>query len=211
MTTPAQISGSNFVTDWPVQGPTDPGMRAADCAWANKHLPAHPGCVDCGGGLIPMNVHPGLSGVVVRRGFLGGADIYGTLSADQQAWIAAALTTLNNKIVATSGSSCSTWAPAIGPATGCFKLWYNTNYAAPKGTAAPLSQDSNFDQDTLSALLSVVAQNPADFPTPYPSALAPSKKLSKGAMIGIGALGAAALGGIVYASTKKTKKSKRRR
>lgn len=47
--TPAQASPavSNFVTDVPVQGPTDEGMRAAGCWQAQNRLPGRPGCSDC--------------------------------------------------------------------------------------------------------------------------------------------------------------------
>ena len=46
MTTPAQASGhQNFVTDVPVQGPTDEGIRAASCHFAAT-LPARPPCVE---------------------------------------------------------------------------------------------------------------------------------------------------------------------
>jgi hypothetical protein len=52
--TPAQAYGHpDFVTDVPVQGPTDEGMRAAACWWTRHVLPPHPPCVDCSGGPIP--------------------------------------------------------------------------------------------------------------------------------------------------------------
>lgn len=60
--TPAQISGRyDFVTDVPIQGPTDEGIRAADCWWVQNVLPRPPGngstggrgpgpaCTDCNG------------------------------------------------------------------------------------------------------------------------------------------------------------------
>ena len=49
--TPAQASGRyDFVEDVPVQGPTDPGIRAADCWWTQNVLPVKkPACVDCNG------------------------------------------------------------------------------------------------------------------------------------------------------------------
>ena len=64
--TPAQVSGRyDFVTDVPIQGPTDEGIRAADCWWTQNVLPQPPGngstggrgpgpaCTDCNGP-IPM-------------------------------------------------------------------------------------------------------------------------------------------------------------
>lgn len=49
--TPAQVSGRyDFVTDVPIQGPTDEGMRAASCWWTQNVLPVKkPACVDCTG------------------------------------------------------------------------------------------------------------------------------------------------------------------
>lgn len=49
--TPAQVSGNyDFVNDVPIQGPTDPGMRAASCWWTQNVLPVKdPACVDCKG------------------------------------------------------------------------------------------------------------------------------------------------------------------
>ena len=66
MRTPAQVSGRyDFVTDVPIQGPTDEGIRAADCWWTQNVLPQPPSngstggrgpgpaCTDCNGP-IPM-------------------------------------------------------------------------------------------------------------------------------------------------------------
>jgi hypothetical protein len=49
--TPAQAYGHpDFVTDVPIQGPTDEGIRAADCWWTQNVLPVRkPACVDCRG------------------------------------------------------------------------------------------------------------------------------------------------------------------
>ena len=63
MRTPAQVSGRyDFVTDVPIQGPTDEGIRAADCWWTQNVLPQPsgngsksgapgpgPACSDCNG------------------------------------------------------------------------------------------------------------------------------------------------------------------
>ena len=50
MRTPAQVSGRyDFVMDVPIQGPTDEGIRAADCWWVQNVLPQPPGNGSTGG------------------------------------------------------------------------------------------------------------------------------------------------------------------
>lgn len=189
--TPAQAYGHpNFVTDVPVQGPTDEGLRSADCIQQNR-LPAHPGCVDCGGGLIPMWAQQstslvrgnsagyvaGLAGLGERisfggRGALGfalaGDEIWTKLTPDQQMWVSTSLNTLNSKIVAATGTQCPTWGPAINLAGGCFQTWYNANYGA-SGASKKIRQDGVFDEDTLCALIMIAQlKGKGDFPTPFP-------------------------------------------
>jgi len=194
MTTPAQAYGHpDFVTDVATQGPTDPTMRAGSCWFAQNRVPHDPACVDCGGGLIPpwaKTSHrggmPGLSGISFGgRGVLGFAfgaagspDIYASLTADQQSWIGAALSKLNDKIVQTTGTTCPGWAPAIGPASKCFQSWYNMSYGPPVGPANPLRTDGVFDEDTLCALLGITGAYPTDFPTAFPD---PTKQHCQGA------------------------------
>jgi hypothetical protein len=256
--TPAQASGHpNFVTDVPVQGPTDEGMRAADCWQAQNRLPAKPACVDCDGPIPAWartaDVGISFGGVGVRGFALGAAgdpEIYSKLTADQQAWVGAAFSKLNDLIVQKTGTKCSSWAPAIGPASTCFQGWYN---AAPEGRAAPLRTDGVFDESTLCALLKIVGSDPTNFPASFPdptkqhcqpatapapapaaaaapaptaptptppaaaapaaitsAAPAPAKGFSTGAKIGIGAVGAATLGGIIYAASRKRNPKRRR-
>lgn len=195
--TPAQASGQpNFVTDVPIQGPTDPGMRAGSCWWADNRVFPYIGTGGCVGpaakggcdgaipkwtsnSLCPANQGPGSGyvagisfGGVGMPGFALGAagdpEIYSKLSADQQGWVAAALSKLNDNIVKQSGTTCPGWAPAIGPATTCFQGWYNLNYGAPKGPANPLRTDGVFDEETLCALLGITAAFPTDFPAAFP-------------------------------------------
>lgn len=228
MTTPAQASGHpNFVTDVPVQGPTDEGLRAADCWFAQNRLPARSSCADCGGS-SPMQQSSGLVGERVAfggRGALGFAvgaagdpEIWSKLSNDQQMWVSNTLNKLNDMVVKQSGTTCPTWGPAINLAGGCFQSWYNANYAAPKGPNKALRSDGVFDEDTLCGLITVAGIHATELPTPFPDPskqycqVAPvatsssglvgtKKKLSTGAMVGIGAAGAAVLGGI-YAATR---------
>jgi len=245
--TPAQAAGvPDYVTDVPVQGPTDPGIRANACLYAQNTLPAKPACVDCSGPVPPWaqtGVTSGLSGpgegLMLEaisyggkraRGFaLGGPtdpDIFATLTPAQQAWIGNTLVTLNTKVMQASGTTCATWGPSIPQAAGCFQSWYNNNYAPPKAPGKALRTDGVVDQDTLSALITIAGMHATDYPT-YPATPAPlanppvanptaapasttTKKLSTGAMVGIGVAGAAVVGGIALAATRK-KGGRRRR
>lgn len=194
MRTPAQVSGNyNFVTDVPVQGPTDPGMRAAACWWTQNVLPVKsPACVDCngptplwannptawGGGWPQYGGNGGsnCSGDrVVRRGSRqvagfsldGPIDPPATLSSDQQTWVVATLVNLNTQIGQSTGSSCQSWQPPstnLAAAVSCFQGWYNAN---GRGS---LRTDGVLDRDTLNALVGTAAAHPADFTTPFPAA-----------------------------------------
>lgn len=220
--TPAQAGPANFVTDVPVQGPTDEGIREMDCYYAQHFLPARSECVDCGGGSIPMWAQTkGLLGEQVSfggRGALGFAleaagdpDVWATLTPDQQKWVTDTLVKLNGLIVQSTGTTCPTWAPTITAASGCFQAWFNSiNAGAP---IRKLRTDGVFDQDTLSALITTTQIHSKDFPTPFPSAAATAakKKLSTGAMVGIATAGAAALGGVIYVATRGGKRKVRRR
>ena len=223
--TPAQADGHpNFVTDVPVQGPTDEGMRAASCWFAQNRLPAHPACVDCKGPIPMWTRHPGLLGEMISYGgrplglsdgALGAAgdpEVWTKLSTDQQKWVVDSLTMLNNLIYQATGTRCATWGPSITAAGGCFQGWFNANskLTRPDGSPMRLRTDGTFDQDTLDALVTTAAMDPGHFPKPYPAAaLAEKKKLSTGAMAGIAVAGAAVVGGLIYVATKKP--SRRRR
>ena len=227
--TPAQANlGMDFVTDVPVQGPTDEGMRRADCWFARNVLPAQPACADCEGP-IPMWAQRSLStvrgesagigeqvsfGGAYARGFGVGATgdpvIWQDLSSAQQAWVMDTLIKLNDLIVKATGTRCATWATDIESAGKCFQGWYNQNYIPINQQAKVLRIDGVFDEDTLCALMLMAALNPQDFPKAFPDPekrfcqVAPEKKkLSTGAMVGIAAAGAAALGGVVYVATRK--------
>ena len=183
--TPAQAYGHpDFVTDVPVQGPTDEGIRAADCWWTQNVLPVKsPACADCNGP-VPLwarnptawgggwpeyggNGGPNCGRLESVRygsrrvaGFSldGTSDPAATLTGDQQTWVQDALNTLNRRINETTGTSCSQ-----NSTVGCFQLWVNAN---GKGS---LRTDGVLDEDTLCALLSVAAAHPADFRTPFPN------------------------------------------
>ena len=194
--TPEQAYGHPvFVTDVRVLGPTDVGLRGADCWWAQNRLPGRPACVDCSGpvpqwaknSLCPGTQNPGLGeglmfetisyGGGSARGFaLGGPgdpDIYSTLSAAQQTWVQGALTLLNNKVMQATGTACPGWVDPgvnLAAAVGCFQLWYNTNYGPPKAPGKPLRTDGVVDADTLASIQMIAGLHPADFNVPFPAA-----------------------------------------
>lgn len=250
--TPAQVTGHpDFVTDVPVQGPTDPGMRAGSCWWAQNVLSNANHCVDCqqkgnvmvpgwsrssmacpGCGMLGESVSfGGRRAAAFSLSAPGDPDVFATLTPAQQAWIGSTLVTLNTNIMQASGTTCPTWGPSVPQAAGCFQAWYNANYAPANGPSKQLRTDGVVDLDTLNALQMIAGLHPTDFPTPYPATPAPlanpplanptpvpapspapaSKGLSTGAIVGIGAAGAAVLGGIVYAATRKPSGRRRRR
>ena len=229
MTTPAQAYGHpDFVTDVPVQGPTDPGIRAADCWFAQNRLPAKPACVDCNGPVPAWARTKGLLGEGLMEtisfggkgalGFAlsGPADPAAALTDAQKTWVQASLYLLNSKIMAASGTSCPTWVdPGVnmGAAVNCFQVWYNANYGPPKAPGRALRTDGVVDADTLASIQMIAGLHAADFNVPFPAGEAAStakKGLTKGEMVGVAAAGAAVLGGIAYAATRKGGKKRRR-
>lgn len=162
-------------------------------------------------------------GGVGVRGFslsaAGDPDVWTKLTRDQQTWVVNALSKLNDSIVKTTGTTCPTWGPSVTAAGGCFQNWFNgarLGLTKPDGSAVTLRTDGVFDQDTLDALRTVTALHTKDFPVPFPGTSLPGltgtgeKKLSTGAMVGIGTGVVAVLGGIAYVATRK-KPGKRRR
>jgi hypothetical protein len=189
--TPAQASGRyDFVTDVPVQGPTDEGIRAADCWWSQSILPVRrPACVDCrgpiplwanaptvwgggwpeyggnGGGSCPPGPIRYGSRNVAGFSLDGANDPAATVSTDQQAWVMSTLANLNTQIGQATGTSCRGWQDQnLVAMVGCFQGWYNAN------SGGSLRTDGVLDQDTLTALQATATAHAADFPTPYPAA-----------------------------------------
>lgn len=203
--TPAQASGfPNFVVDVPVQGPTDPGMRAGSCWWAQNVIPAKSSCSDCTG-LVPawtrVKLAPGgpggpsagigdnmeaisFGGVGVHGFSLGAItdpDIWPKLDRAQQLWVAETLNKLNDVIVRTTKTTCPTFAPNVPAAVGCFQSWVTANFKGPTtltlpdGTKVALRTDGVLDQDTLNALIAITGNNAPDFPNRFPgNALIPT-------------------------------------
>jgi hypothetical protein len=149
----------------------------------------------------------------------GDPEVWTKLSAEQQAWVVATLTTLNNLIYQATGTTCPTWGPAITAAGGCFQNWFNKNakLTKPDGSPLVLRTDGVFDQDTLNALTTIAAMDPGHFQKVFPpgaiTSAAPTeeKKISTAGMVGIAAAVATVGGGIVYAVTRGGKRKSRRR
>ena len=226
--TPAQASGHpNFVTDWPVQGPTDPGIRAADCLFAQTKLPTpqQAACVDCKGPIPMWTQSKGLLGEQIAfggaraRGFslaaAGDPDAWVQLNTAQQQWVSNALVTLDAKIRKATGTTCPMFGPNITGAATCFQNWFNSaklGLTKRDGTPLVLRTDGVFDQDTLDALRTVAALNAKDFPTPFPGTEMPGlvkTGLSGVAKAGIATAAVAVLGGGIYVATRGKKKSRR--
>jgi hypothetical protein len=153
-------------------------------------------------------------------GKAGDPDAWTQLNSAQQTWVMNTLLTLDANIrKSTPGTSCPTFGPSITAAGGCFQNWFNSaklGLTDRAGQPVVLRTDGVFDQDSLDALRTVAALNAKDFPTPFPgttmAGTAPAaKKLSTGAMVGIGTGVAAALGGIVYVATRKGGRRKGRK
>ena len=209
--TPAQAYGHPTLDDVPVQGPTDPGMRAADCLFAQTRLPVkNPACVDCTYG-PGLGESISLGGSRVSGFGIGDGDIFAQLSTDQKNWVLNAINTLNTQIVTTTKTTCPTWAADIQHMSGCFQLWYNATYGK-SGASITLRTDGVFDQATFDALKMISSLHPGDFPAPPPQPPAPppqtpveaKKGLSTGAIVGITAAGAVVIGGVLYVITRKS-------
>lgn len=151
----------------------------------------------------------------------GDPDVWASLSTPQQQWVTNTIVTLDGKIRAqTPGSSCPGMSTGtITGIAGCFQNWFNSaklGLTKPNGAPVTLRTDGVFDQDTLDALRTVAAMQPADFKTPFPGTEMPGtgivakKGLSTGAIVGIGAGLATVLGGAAYVATRPKKKSRRK-
>lgn len=144
--------------------------------------------------------------------------VWEKLTPEQQTWVRDALVKLNNLIVQTTKTTCPTFGPSVTAAGGCFQQWFNANtkgaYTKADGSKLVLRTDGVFDQDTLDALITITGVYGKDFQAPFPGAstIAEKKKLSTGAMVGIGLAVAAVGGGAVYYATrgKKSRRSRRR-
>jgi hypothetical protein len=228
--TPAQAANmmrnagtyGDWVTDVPIQGPTDPGIRAADCWWKKNVIDR--AVTDEQGAMVPrwtqhslcVDGRPcvGMAGVGelisrggVRVGALGQSPpaaapaapgLWSDLSAAESQWVAVTLVQLNALILKAGNKPCATWpanpTTAMPAAVGCFQGWFNTN-----GNGS-LRTDGVLDRATLCSLVAVTKQHATDFPTPYPGSTLPClSTLPLPIKIGIGVLAAAMVGGTAVA------------
>jgi hypothetical protein len=157
-------------------------------------------------------------GGVSARGFSGlgttiaeedlNKDVWTKLTPEQQTWVMNTLVKLNDLVTRQTYSKCPTFGPSITAAGGCFQIWFN--WANKNSPVKPLRTDGVWDAYTMDALLTTVAIHPKDFPTPFPGTfvhvIPKEKKLSTGAMVGWGLAGATALGGVVWAVTRKPRR-----
>jgi len=198
---------NNSVTDYPVSGPTDECIRAADCWWVNNVL------------------RKGASMNAFSDWGLAGPEIFfAKLTPEQGAWVYAALTAVGaaRKIdPPNQGAAVCAGSATIEDMTRCFQYGYNRDIVATP--AKPLRTDGVFDEDTLCAL-QLYSSKVTAVPFPDPNKLycqppcptgqardpmtglcADQKKpgLSTGAVIGIATAGAVVVGGLLYAAMRK--------
>lgn len=170
-----------------------------------------------------LKLKPGLlsewsGGARFGVGAAGDPDAWVQLDKSQQTWVMNTLVKLDSLIrSSTPGTSCATFGPSISAAGRCFQFWFNSaklGLTKRDGSPVVLRTDGVFDQDTLDALRTVSSLNPKDFPTPFPgtemAGTGAKKGLSTGTMVGIGA-GVAAVGGVIYAATRKGGRRKGRK
>ncbi len=218
----------DWVNDVPVQGPTDPGIRAAGCWWKDNVLDK---VTDHQGAMVPrwtqssvlcMGPSPLRSGVggvgeTVRRGGALGADaalaagappgIWSKLAPAEAQWVLATLAQLNALILKSGNKPCASWPadPTTAPpaAVACFQGWFNTNIAQ---AADKLRTDGTLDHATLCALITATEQHTDDFPTKYPGTPLCLSTMSMPMKIGIGVAAAAVVGGTIAAIAAHGKK-----
>lgn len=149
----------------------------------------------------------------VGIGAAGDPEVWGRLAPPQQMWVMSVLIMLDAKIREATKSTCGggpiTASTPLATATRCFQAWSNAQRQVP----VTLRTDGVFDLDTLNALIATTQIHSKDFPVKFPGAVPTveaKKKLSTGAMVGIAAAGATALGGIVYVATRKRGRRRRR-
>ncbi|KKM19082.1 hypothetical protein LCGC14_1659220 [marine sediment metagenome] len=216
--TPAQANPdvADFVTDVATQGPTDEGIRAADCWYVQNVLPAQPACVDCKGP-IPRWAQQSLStvrgesagigdqislGGVAVRGF-GIGVITPTFDSDR-----AITVTLGGSFTVPVGSSITVALP-IGS-----QLWQSpgvvTSNAKVVAPSYPATTNGFVAAAPGAAVLTgtpgngkTASVNVKVEPTAEAIDETEKKKIPTGVMVGAGVIGVVVIGGIVYAVTRR--------
>jgi hypothetical protein len=236
--TPAQAANimqsngtyGDWVTDVPIQGPTDEGIRRADCWWKDNVLDKvtdnqgavvprwtqHSLCIGnrllesgIGGVGDPIALHLGklTAGTPAQPLQPAGAGGAARLSAAESQWVMTTLTQLNALILKAGNKPCATWPadPTKNPsaAVACFQGWFNAN-GKP---ATTLRTDGALDDATVCALVAVTKQHATDFTVPYPGT--PRCGLSTLAKVGIGVGALVVVGGTIAAVAAHGKKKTR--
>lgn len=215
--TPAQANPdvADFVTDVATQGPTDEGIRAADCWYVQHVLPARPACVDCEGP-IPKWAQQSLSPVrgesagIGEQISLGGVAVRGfgigappTFDPDR-----AITVTLGSSFTVPVGSSLRVALPigsqfwkSPGVVTNNAKVvapsypaTTNGFVAAAPGVAVLTGTPGNGETASVNVRVELTAESTAE---------TEKKKIPTGVMVGAGVVGIVVIGGIVYAVTRR--------
>jgi len=220
--TPAQAYGHpDFVTDVPVEGPTDEGIRRADCRWTEKRKLTQPACVDCSGGPIPMWAQHSLciGNRLTNSGLgenlsLGGAPARGFALGDVGKWTLQQSTQVNpGDWFAYEFSAPASWTDAdvITFKQSLAALGFDSTQTPPilaptanlaRGVAEqgryigtkPYKLSDAVPAGTQVAVVTIGAGG---------TAAAADEGLSTGAMVGIAAAGVVIIGGVIYFVTRK--------
>lgn len=234
--TPAQAANimhnngtyGDWVTDVPVQGPTDPGIRAAGCWWKDNVLDK---VTDRQGAMVPRWTQssvlcvngrpcPGVAGLgdavqaptAAATAAPAPPGLWSKLSPAESQWVVSTLTQVNALVLKAGSKPCATWpttvTTALPAAVACFQGWFNANSKPDK----PLRTDGTLDDATLCWLVELTRQHATDFPTPYPGTCGKPPcegGLSTLAKVGIGVGVAAAVGGVALAVASAHGKKKR--
>ena len=235
--TPAQAANimhnagtyGDWVDDVPIQGPTDRGIRKADCWWKDNVLDK---VTDNQGAVVPRWTQHTLciGNRLVESGIGGLGDavqaptaaataapappgLWSKLSAAQSQWVVSALTQVNALVLKAGSKPCATWptnvTTSLPAAVACFQGWLNSQDPKPDKL---LRTDGTLDDATLCWLVELTRQHASDFPTPYPGDAGKSPcefGLSTLAKVGIGVGVAAAVGGVALAVASAHGKKKR--
>jgi hypothetical protein len=232
--TPAQAANiahrngtyGDWVIDVPVQGPTDPGIRAAGCWWKDNVLDK---VTDQQGAVVPRWTQSSVlcvRGRPLKAGVAGVGDPISLRNVEKLAnqpattspaaaavpfagaapdaresqWVMNTITQLNALILKAGNKPCATWpadpTKAMPAVVACFQGWFNAN----NHPSDALRTDGTIDDATVCALIAVTKQHTADFTTPYPGTRnCPGEGLSTIAKVGIG-VGVAAVVGTALAA-----------
>ena len=150
------------------QGPTDPGIRCAACAWVKAlGVSGQEYCQTCQLARNEMIVSNGSTPPIFISGRpacgfgVGAADAYSTLTSAQQTWVQTALfawVTLPATVqwlAGTNGACTAITTTSYAAAAACFQTWFNSTAAG-----GSLQTTGVIDSMTLAALVATAANAP---------------------------------------------------